>query len=118
VYASLAAYEQFVNRLSDPEREQYLVEMNLVARLFGVPANLLPPTYAAFREYFRSQLASDTITVAAPAREVASVILSTPIPASRYPFCTHTRCAFQRRREMNARGSRVTGHRDLLFARA
>jgi uncharacterized protein (DUF2236 family) len=81
VYASLAAYEQFVDRLSDQEREQYLVEMNLVARLFGVPASILPPTYASFREYFRSQLGSDAITVTAPAREVASVILSTPVPA-------------------------------------
>jgi uncharacterized protein (DUF2236 family) len=81
LYGSLTAYERFVCRLSDREREEYLVEMNLVARLFGVPANVLPPTYSAFREYFRSQLASDVITVTAPAREVASVILTTPMPA-------------------------------------
>jgi uncharacterized protein (DUF2236 family) len=80
VYSSLAAYERFVCRLSQQEREQYLVEMNLVARLFGVPAHVLPATYSAFREYFRSQLASEVITVTAPAREIASVILATPIP--------------------------------------
>ncbi len=80
VYGSLAAYERFVGRLSEREREQYLAEMNLVARLFGAPAQVLPPTYAAFDEYFRSQLASGAITVTAPAREVASAILTTPIP--------------------------------------
>jgi uncharacterized protein (DUF2236 family) len=81
VYASLAAYERFVCPLSALERERYLAEMNLVARLFGVPAHVLPSTYSAFREYFRSQLASDVITVTAPAREVASVILTSPMPA-------------------------------------
>jgi uncharacterized protein (DUF2236 family) len=81
VYASLAAYEHFVGRLSERERGRYLAEMNLVAQLFGVPKHVLPPTYSAFREYFRSQLASDVITVTAPAREVASVILTTPMPA-------------------------------------
>ncbi|MGH3010094.1 MAG: oxygenase MpaB family protein [Gaiellaceae bacterium] len=81
VYASLAAYERFVSRLSEREHKRYVVEMNLVARLFGVPAHVLPSTYSAFHEYFRSQLASEVITVTAPAREVASVILTTPMPA-------------------------------------
>jgi uncharacterized protein (DUF2236 family) len=81
VYASLAAYEQFVSRLSHRERERYLAEMNVVAQLFGVPKHVLPPTYSAFREYFRSRIASEEITVTAPAREVASVILASPMPA-------------------------------------
>jgi uncharacterized protein (DUF2236 family) len=81
VYSSLAAYERFVVSLSESEREQYLDEMNLVAQLFGVRATVLPPTYAGFQEYFRSQLASDVITVTPPAREVASVVLTAPMPA-------------------------------------
>ena len=81
VHSSLAAYERFVRHLSEQERQQYVVEMNLVAQLFGVPAHVLPPTYSSFREYFESQLASDVITVTGPAREVASIILASPMPA-------------------------------------
>lgn len=81
VHSSLAAYECFVAPLSDAERERYVCEMNVVAELFGTPAHVLPPSYAAFREYFRAQIAGDTIAVTAPAREVAAVILATPLPA-------------------------------------
>jgi uncharacterized protein (DUF2236 family) len=81
VYSSLAAYEFFVARLRSSEREQYLAEMNLMAELFGTPPDVLPRSYAEFEAYFREQLAGDTITVTAPAREVASVILATPLPA-------------------------------------
>jgi uncharacterized protein (DUF2236 family) len=81
VYSSLAAYERFVCPLSHGERERYLQEMNLVARLFGTPQAVLPARYREFRAYFRRQLESETITVTAPGREVASVILATPLPA-------------------------------------
>ena len=81
VHSSLAAYERFVCPLSDDERERYLGEMNLVARLFGTPEAVLPAGYRQFRAYFGEQVKSETITVTAPAREVASVILATPLPA-------------------------------------
>jgi uncharacterized protein (DUF2236 family) len=81
VYSSLAAYERFVCRLSHDERERYLHEMNLVARLFGTPEGILPTGYREFRAYFRAQIESETIGVTAPARDVASVILATPLPA-------------------------------------
>jgi len=81
VYSSLAAYERFMRPLSAPEREQYHAEMNLVARLFGTPASVLPGSYSEFSAYFEAQLAGRTITVTPPAREVASVILATPLPA-------------------------------------
>src|SRR4029077_15955221 len=73
--------ERFVRPLEDDERERYLDEMNLVARLFGTPADVLPRNYGDFRAYFDTQLASDTITATAPARAVASVILAAPLPA-------------------------------------
>jgi uncharacterized protein (DUF2236 family) len=81
VQSSLGAFERFVRPLEDDERERYLHEMNLVARLFGTPADVLPGNYGDFRAYFDTQLASDTITVTAPARAVASVILAAPLPA-------------------------------------
>ena len=83
VYSSLAAYERFVQQLSQRERQRYLREMNLVAQLFGTPEDVLPRTYRTFRAYFDEQLASRTITVTQPARDVAAVILASPMP---FPF--------------------------------
>jgi uncharacterized protein (DUF2236 family) len=81
VHASLAAYERFVSPLTRQERERYNAEMNLVAELFGTPTRVLPRSYREFQDYFESQLRSEAITVTAPARDVAAVILATPLPA-------------------------------------
>ncbi len=80
VYSSLAAYERFVQPLTDEERELYHEEMNVVARLFGAPPEVLPRNYSEFVAYWESQLRSDTITVTQPARKVAEVILAAPLP--------------------------------------
>lgn len=80
VHSSLAAYQQFVQPLTDAELEQYHREMSTVAELFGTPARVLPGSYSEFREYVDAQLASRTITVTPPARPVASVILAAPLP--------------------------------------
>lgn len=81
VYSSLAAYQRFVEHLSEHELERYHAEMRTVAQLFGAPARVLPRSYVEFRDYVEAQFESDTITVTSPAQEVASVILATPLPA-------------------------------------
>ena len=81
VHSSLASYERFVQPLTQAEREHYHDEMNLVASLFGAPAEILPRSYGEFRAYFDAQLRSDTITVTQPARAVADVILAAALPA-------------------------------------
>jgi uncharacterized protein (DUF2236 family) len=81
VHASLAAYQRFVGPLTRAERERYHAEMNLVAELFGTPKRVLPRSYREFEDYFDAQVRSTTITVTPPAREVAAVILATPLPA-------------------------------------
>jgi uncharacterized protein (DUF2236 family) len=81
VAASLAAYQRFVRRLSMQEQASYYREMAVVAELFGTPRSVIPPTLADFREYFLHQVESETITVTTPAREVADVVLSAPLPA-------------------------------------
>jgi uncharacterized protein (DUF2236 family) len=81
VEASLKVYQRFVHALAPDDQERYYQEMALVARLFGTPASVIPRTLAEFRDYFAAQLAGETITVTAPAREVASVILDAPLPA-------------------------------------
>ena len=81
VHSSLAAYQQFVQPLTAAELERYHAEMSLVAELFGTPARVLPRSYREFEDYFDAQISSDMIRVTPPAREVASVILASPLPA-------------------------------------
>jgi uncharacterized protein (DUF2236 family) len=45
-----------------------------------MPASAIPGSLADFRDYFAAQVASETISVTAPAREVAAVILDAPLP--------------------------------------
>jgi uncharacterized protein (DUF2236 family) len=81
VAMSLAAYERFVSALSREEEERYYQEMALVARLFGTPADIIPPSRSEFEEYFEGQLAGRTITVTPPARDVAAIIFEAALPA-------------------------------------
>jgi len=80
VEASLTVYQRFVRALSSDDQERYYREMALVARLFGTPTSVIPRSLADFRDYFAAQVAGETITVTAPAREVAAVILDAPLP--------------------------------------
>ncbi len=81
VVCSLESYTRFVAPLSAPERERYFREMALVARIFGVPGDVIPPSLADFEAWWEGMLAADTITVTPPAREVAAVILEAALPA-------------------------------------
>jgi uncharacterized protein (DUF2236 family) len=80
VHASLCAFQRFEHKLSRADQASYYREMALVARLFGTPADVIPPTLADLRDYFSAQIRSDTITVTEPAREIARVILRAPLP--------------------------------------
>ena len=95
VETSLALYHRFVHRLSADQQEAYYRDMALVARIFGTPEEIIPPTFAGFRVYLSEQLASSQICVTEPAREVAEVILrasSLPAPlrliAPAHRLCT------------------------------
>jgi uncharacterized protein (DUF2236 family) len=81
VEASLSAWQRFERPLTAEEREQYYTEMAVVARLFGVPAETIPPSLGDFRAYVEAQLASPAITVTPPAAAIADVILKAPLPA-------------------------------------
>jgi uncharacterized protein (DUF2236 family) len=93
VQASLAAYTRFVGPLTDDEQESYYREMSLVARLFGTPADVLPPSLADFRDYFAAQLAGGEIVVTPPAKDVAAVILEARLPAPMRVFVPAHRLA-------------------------
>jgi len=80
VHASLSAYQRFEHELSRADQEQYYREMALAARIFGTPAEAIPPTLADFRDYFEGQIAGDVIRGTEPAREIARVVLRAPLP--------------------------------------
>ena len=80
VHASLSAYQRFEHELPRADQEQYYREMALVARIFGTPAEAIPPTLADFRDYFEGQIAGEVIRVTEPAREIARVVLRAPLP--------------------------------------
>jgi uncharacterized protein (DUF2236 family) len=93
VHASLSAYDRFEHALTNDERERYYQEMAIVAQLFGVPADIIPPRLSDFRDYFRAQISSETIAVTPVAREIAEVILEAPLPAPLKMFAPAHRLA-------------------------
>jgi uncharacterized protein (DUF2236 family) len=93
VHASLSAYQRFEAKLAPADRERYYAEMAVVARLFGVPAAIIPPDLRAFRRYFTSELESGAIAVTPVAREIAAVILEAPLPAPLRMFAPAHRLA-------------------------
>lgn len=80
VEASLSAYQRFQQPLAPDEQERYYREMAVVARVFGTPASVIPRNLAAFRDYFREQIESDTISITPVAQEIAEVVLRAPLP--------------------------------------
>jgi uncharacterized protein (DUF2236 family) len=81
VETSLAVYHRFVYRLRRDEQDAYYRDMALMARLFGTPSDVIPPTLGDFRDYLRGEFSSPRICVTEPARDVAAVILEAPLPA-------------------------------------
>jgi uncharacterized protein (DUF2236 family) len=82
---ALDVYELLVRRLSDDERERYYDESKLFAYLFGIPDEIVPPTYRAFARYYQETIASDAIAVGAPAAEMRRFLFQPPTAAHR-PF--------------------------------
>lgn len=78
---ALEVYQLVKGPLSAGEKSGYYEESKRFARLFGIPDGVLPEDHAAFERYYRDMLASDVITVGAPAREIASFLFKSPRPA-------------------------------------
>jgi uncharacterized protein (DUF2236 family) len=78
VDSALCVYECFVAPLAPAVREAYYADQCAIARLLGVPAPDLPPSYAAFRAWFDGCVASDELCVTGVAREIAEAVLSPP----------------------------------------
>lgn len=76
---SLLMYDRYVRRLTDSERAIYYEQMKPVAEAYGIPTDVLPTHWKAFRAYFDGMLA-DGLRVTDTTRDVANSILSPDLP--------------------------------------
>jgi uncharacterized protein (DUF2236 family) len=84
--SAMGIYELCVRPLSATEKERYYAESKRFSMLFGIPDSVIPKNYSAFREYFSAMLASDVISVGAPARKMARFLFVPPRRAARPLF--------------------------------
>jgi uncharacterized protein (DUF2236 family) len=81
VYATLVAtaievFDLIVGPLTYQEKDRYFAESRRFARLFGIPARLLPRDFAEFSRYYAAALAGPMIEVVPAARETASFLFA------------------------------------------
>jgi uncharacterized protein (DUF2236 family) len=76
-------YELLVRRLSDDECEALWQDYIRFAELFGMPREAAPPSYGAFRDYWRAKLASDELYLTEEARYIGyATAFEIPMPRS------------------------------------
>jgi len=80
VDTAAAVYRRFVGDLSAPALEAYYADYCAIARLLGVPAQQVPPSWEAFEAWFSSTLSGDTLHVDDRALEIAGAVLHGPLP--------------------------------------
>jgi len=80
VDSTIAAYDAWVEPLSDARQAAFYAETLAVGRAFGIPADLLPSDLDGFRRYMAEMLAEDgPIQVGNLARDLGGVVLSPPL---------------------------------------
>jgi uncharacterized protein (DUF2236 family) len=79
VDTALLSYEKFVAPASPALARAYYRESKLVARLFGVPKEIIPRSLTEFRAYMRRMFESDVLAVSEAGREIAQGVLHPPL---------------------------------------
>ena len=67
-------YEEFVRPLTGDEREALWQDYRRWGELFSLPASETPGTYAEFRAWFDTRLASDEVHLTDEAREIGHIV--------------------------------------------
>jgi uncharacterized protein (DUF2236 family) len=80
VDSAFVTYQRFVAPLSRSDANRYYAESKVVARLFGIPDELIPARWEHFRRYVTTMLDGDTLAIGAAGRDVAASILDPPLP--------------------------------------
>lgn len=91
VDSALAAHQRFVGPLSPAERRRFYDESRVTARLFGIPAAVVPPTYEAFRIYVRDMVRGPQLAVSRDSRTIAASLLSPALPPGLRQLAVATR---------------------------
>jgi uncharacterized protein (DUF2236 family) len=73
--SSMLAYETFVKRLTDEEREACYAEFRRAGPVWGIPPDLLPPTLAALRAWMAGLIDTGEVRVTEQGRFVGRFIL-------------------------------------------
>ncbi|MBX3130242.1 MAG: DUF2236 domain-containing protein [Polyangiaceae bacterium] len=84
--SALLVYESVFGPLRPVEREAYYQETKRFALLFGLRDRHVPRDSRAFDDYMRDMLASDTIAVGRPARELGEFLFQAPSRAAQPPL--------------------------------
>jgi uncharacterized protein (DUF2236 family) len=75
VDSSVRVYEMFVAPLKETQIADYYEETKVVGRLFGIPEEFLPPTYAELVQWMDDMIATGEVVVTDLARDLAEPIL-------------------------------------------
>jgi uncharacterized protein (DUF2236 family) len=79
---SVLCYEAVVRPLAPSEKDRYYAETRRFAALFGIPDEVLPADWSAFRRYVDGMLAGDVLVVTPPAAEMARFLLRPLLPGT------------------------------------
>lgn len=75
VHSAVIAHDLVLPPLSPGERQSYYEESRRMAALFGIPAALLPATWAELESYMDAMVASDKLGANALSRDLAQHVL-------------------------------------------
>lgn len=78
VDSGITVYERYVRGLSLAEREALWQDYRVFGRMFGVPDDAMPETYAGFERYMRRMLDGDDLHIGDEARDLAKQIVMRP----------------------------------------
>ncbi len=76
---TLRVYEASFGRLPEAAVRAYLADAMRLGEMLGVPAALVPRDRAALAQYMAAMIASGTVAVGPPAREVAAALLQAQV---------------------------------------
>ncbi|MFN2465636.1 MAG: oxygenase MpaB family protein [Candidatus Dormibacteria bacterium] len=77
----LVSHDRMVGGLTEADRDQFVREWEVVARLMGVPQRLLWPDHATLRRYVERQLGRGAAHPGEGSRLVAETVLHPPLPS-------------------------------------
>jgi uncharacterized protein (DUF2236 family) len=75
----LLVYELFVAPLSCHDKRAYYRDSQVLARLLGIPPEMMPLTYDEFMAYMEAMLTGERLSVGETARKVVEALLTSPL---------------------------------------